>query len=164
MLCWAYDAAGWRLAIQMLDTNRTIGIAFAVSAALVWGAVYTIDQELLSGTSAVVLLFVDSIVTALLVLPIAVTKHQALRDVLHAPGKTLALVLLSIVLAALANYFIFSGIQFAGAPTASIFEVLYPVFVTVLAWMLFGQRPTLTFAVGAAFVVLGAALILAQRQ
>src|SRR6185503_5357176 len=98
----------------MLFSNKAIGIAFAVSAALVWGVVYTIDQQLLSRTPAAVLLFIASIITAVLVLPIAAGHAGDLSRILHAPGKTLGLVLLSIVLAAVANYFIFSGIRLVG--------------------------------------------------
>lgn len=46
-----------------------IGFIYAIGAAITWGLVYTIDQKILQGTSPMTLIFVDSLVAAIIMLP-----------------------------------------------------------------------------------------------
>ncbi|MBI2889023.1 MAG: EamA family transporter [Candidatus Liptonbacteria bacterium] len=45
------------------------GLSYAISAAVTWGLVYTIDQRILRNTTPFTLLFVNSLITVAILLP-----------------------------------------------------------------------------------------------
>ena len=55
----------------------------------------------------------------------------------------------SIVLAAVANFLIFSGIKMVGASSASIIEIMYPFFVVLFSFIFFRTTPSTYFIIGA---------------
>ena len=67
----------------------------------------------------------------------------------------------SVVLAALANFLIFSSIKSLGASTASVFETAYPLFVVLFSYGFFKVKPSLPFIVGTALILIGSAVIIA---
>src|ERR1035437_9425727 len=107
------------------------GFIYAIGAAITWGLVYTIDQKVLAGTSPITLLFVDSVITAIVILPFFFLDHSSIKILLSSGNANLSLIALSIILAVLANFLIFSGIKSIGASHASIIEIAYPFFVVL---------------------------------
>lgn len=138
-----------------------VGLLYAIGAAFTWGLVYTIDQKLLKGFSPLTLLFVDSALTALLLMPVAFLEKDLFPSLKLIPVKLWLLALFSLALAALANFFIYSSIRILGASLASVFEILYPFFVTLFAYIAFGSEISVFFVVGAAFIFVGSAIIIA---
>ncbi len=137
------------------------GLLYAIGAAITWGLVYTIDQRVLRGASPFALLFVDSLITAILLLPIIFFQKNSLASLSGASGRLWLLIIISLVLAAFANFFIFSSIKILGASTASIFEIAYPFFVVIFSYFAFRTSPNLYFLLGALLIFAGSAIIIA---
>ena len=135
------------------------GFVYAIGAAITWGLVYAIDQRVLTGVSPIALLFIDSVVTAIVMLPIIFINHDAIESLLHSGKTTLYLIFLSLLLAALANYFIFSAIKLVGASSASIIEIAYPFFVVLFSIILFRVAPNAWFLFGGLLIFIGSAII-----
>src|SRR5579871_5524873 len=98
-------------------SSSLIGLSYAVGASITWGLVYTIDQQILKSASPFMLLLVNSLVTFIVCLPFAIFQGGALSRLLQASWKAWPLVVGSIVLAGVANLFIFSSIRALGAST-----------------------------------------------
>lgn len=135
------------------------GFLYAIAAAVTWGLVYTIDQRILRGASPFALLFVDSLITALILLPVLVFDKGSLASLSGTTSKTWLLIIVSLILAALANFFIFSSIKTIGASYASIFEIAYPFFVVLFSYFVFSVVPSLYFLLGALLIFFGSAII-----
>lgn len=133
---------------------------FALAAAIVWGMVYTIDQAVLQTASPLALLVVDAVLTFVVIVPIVVWNPAVLSSALQFSGRTWLLVLVSLSLATLANFLIFSSIHLGTASTASILEIAYPGFVVVFSFLVFRSLPNVWFFVGAAFIFAGASIII----
>jgi drug/metabolite transporter (DMT)-like permease len=91
----------------------------------------------LRDASPFALLFVDSVLTTLLLLPFLFIEKGAVFSIAESSWRVRLLIILSLALAALANFFIFSSIKILGASTASVFEIAYPFFVVLFtsqAW------------------------------
>ena len=136
-----------------------IGFAYAVGAAITWGVVYTIDQKILVATSPLTLLFINSFITALIILPVLFIDRISIAALLASGKRNLVLVLVSITLAAVANYFIFAAIKHVGAAPASIIEIAYPFFVTLFTFIAFQTLPSIYTLAGGLLIFIGAAMI-----
>jgi drug/metabolite transporter (DMT)-like permease len=73
--------------------------------------------------------------------------------------KTWLFIIASLILAALANFLIFSSIKIIGASYASIFEIAYPFFVVFFSYFAFSAVPSLYFLLGAVLIFSGSAII-----
>lgn len=135
------------------------GFIFAIGAAVTWGLVYTIDQRILSNTSPLTLLFLDSIITAIIILPFIFFNHDSIKILITSGKSNLILIILSIFLALLANFLIFSAIKNIGASYASIIEIAYPFFVVLFSIIFFQVAPSLPFFMGGLLIFIGSAII-----
>ena len=136
-----------------------IGFIYAIGAAVTWGLVYAIDQKILQGTSPITLLFIDSLVTAVVILPIIFFDHDSIKVLLSSGKTNLSLVFLSLILAALANFLIFSAVKSVGASSASIIEIAYPFFVVLFSIIFFRLAPNIYFFLGGLLIFIGSAII-----
>lgn len=136
-----------------------IGFIYAFGAAITWGIVYCVDQRVLTAVSPLPLLFLDSIITALFLLPFLFHERHSIKTFLSSGNLNIELMLLSIVLAAAANFLIFSSIKSVGASSASIIEIMYPFFVVLFSYFFFRSTPNVYFVIGAILVFAGSALI-----
>ena|ERR1035441_7022547 len=135
------------------------GYLYAIGAAVTWGLVYTIDQRILRETSPFALLFIDSLITALILLPVLLFEKGPLASLSGTTTKTWLLIIVSLILAALANFLIFSSIKIIGASYASIFEIAYPFFVVLFSYFAFSAGASLYFLIGAVLISSGSAII-----
>ena len=137
------------------------GFLYAIAAAVTWGAVYTIDQKVLHNISPFELLFLSSIISACIILPFVwYFEHGNFIGTILAEGKANALlIVLSIVLAMCANFFIYSSIKTLGASTASIIEISYPFFVALFSMLVFRTAPSLALYAGGFCIFIGSAII-----
>src|SRR4051812_41727007 len=131
------------------------GFFYAMTAAITWGLVYTLDQKILSSTSPAILLLVNSTVTALILAPVAVMDHRSIVMLFKAGPPQSLLVVSSLLLALMANLLIFSGIKLLGAPSASIIEIAYPFFVAIFSSLLLNGRLSLALVFGGMLIFLG---------
>ncbi|MGC9968295.1 MAG: DMT family transporter [Minisyncoccia bacterium] len=136
------------------------GFVYAVGAALTWGLVYALDQKILSGSSPLAYLFINSLFTAILVLPFLFFDGGSIKTIFSSRGTILWLIVASVVLAALANFLIFSGIKILGASTASIIEIAYPFFVVLFSFIIFRSTPNIYFLLGGALIFVGSIIII----
>ncbi len=137
-----------------------IGTVYALIAAILWGLVYNLDQKILTKTSPLGILFLSSLVTAVITLPFVLYHWESMKPALLSSNKQfLYLFVGTQIIVILAEFFIFSSIKLVGAPIASIFEIAYPLFVGIFALLLFKGSLNAYFWVGAVFMFIGAAII-----
>lgn len=136
------------------------GYLYAIGAAVTWGVVYTLDQRILKNASPFALVFIDSLLTTIILLPVLYFERAAFSSVYKFNLKLVLIIIASLALAALANYFIYSSIRLLGASTASIFEIAYPFFVVLFSFLAYRAVPNIYFVVGGLMIFLGAALII----
>ncbi len=131
---------------------------WAVLASFTWGLSYTLDEKVLGLISPLLLLVVNALVTLVIVVPVFIFSRQPfiLSDL---STRSIGLVLVTSLLAVLANFFIFLGIKNLGASSAAIIEISYPFFVILFSLILLRERPTPMFLVGSAFIFFGAFII-----
>ena len=137
-----------------------VGFFYAIAAAVTWGLVYVIDQKVLSGISPITLLFIDSLITALIVLPFVLVGDVSIKVVLGSGRTIIILIIVSVLLAALTNFFIFSGIKSLNASTASIIEIAYPFFVVLFSMIFFQSKPNIYFFIGGILIFIGSIFII----
>jgi drug/metabolite transporter (DMT)-like permease len=137
----------------------TIGFLFAIGAAVTWGLVYTIDQKILTELTPITLLLVDSILGLLIALPFIGSISGSFKSLVTTGKTEMLLIGLSLVLAAFANFFIYSSIKHLGASRASLFEIAYPVFVVLFGMLFFKTSPNIYFFIGGALILIGAGII-----
>ncbi len=136
------------------------GFIYALGAAVTWGIVYAIDQKILVGVSPMTLLFVNSIIATIVILPFLFFNDGSIKNVLASGGKNLSLIIISVILAALANFLIFSSIKSLNASVASMIEIAYPFFVVLFSYIFFRSVPNLYFFIGGALIFIGSIIII----
>jgi len=139
---------------------KITGFIYALAAAVTWGLVYTIDGKILERLSPLALLFVSAAVTLVITFPIVIFDTASVRTVFSVGKANLTLIVVSIVLAVLANFFIYSAIKLLDASTASIFEIAYPFFVVLFTALLYRSVPNLYFLLGAVLIFFGSFVII----
>lgn len=139
---------------------KIIGFIYAASAAVLWGLVYAVDQKILVKASPLAVLFVYYLLGALLMIPFAIADWNSLRQTFQHERPTVGLIVVTSILATMANFFILASIQKTNAPFASVFEIAYPFFVIIFASLLYHAPVNTPFWLGAALMFVGAAIIL----
>ena len=138
---------------------KNAGLIYAFGAAVLWGLAYTLDQKILSKLTPLSFLFIGSLLTALLLLPFLFFQKDSFGFIFSSNKTTLLLVFSSILLAALAGFFILSSIKSTNAATASTIEITYPFFVILFSSLLFRTVPNKYFFIGTMFIFLGSVII-----
>ncbi len=144
----------------------TQGILLAIGAAITWGLVYVLEQRVLGQFSVMKFLFFESIfmlVISLLSILFfenisSLTTSKNFR-VIFAPSFFLL-----IAATFLADYLILRSVQSAGATFASMFEITFPLFVTVFAFFILRQPIHWITLLGAALIIAGSMLVIYVNQ
>jgi|SRR3989344_3320877 len=139
---------------------KTVGVIYAILAAVFWGLVYTIDQKVLEKASPFALLFVNSLFVLIISLPILIVDSQSIRAIFTSGKQNLGLIFLAVVLSALATYLIFASIKILGASVASSFEIAYPFFVILFSALIFKSGINVQFLIGSVLIFLGSLIII----
>ncbi len=139
---------------------HTLGIIYAVGAAVAWGLAYTIDQKILLNTSPLPLLFVSLVVGAILILPVLLLQGSVVMDIFTLGKTQLLLVVISVALATFANYLIFASIEHVGASLAAAFEISYPFFVFFFSYLIYGAQLNIYVFLGSFLIFAGSAIIM----
>jgi drug/metabolite transporter (DMT)-like permease len=137
-----------------------IGLLYAIGASLTWGLVYTLDQKILSGASPLAYLFINSLLSAIIVLPFLLFDQGSIKSIFSSNKSIIILIIASVILATLANFLIFSGIKLLGADTASIIEIAYPFFVVFFSFLIFRSTPNGYFFLGGSLIFIGSIIII----
>ncbi len=136
------------------------GFAYAIAAAVTWGLVYAIDQKILTKVSPFALIFIDSIIIMLISIPFIILNPEPIRILFDSGKENLWLIFISVLLGALATFFIFSGIKILGASTASVFEIAYPFFVIFFSFLFFRTNLNIYFFGGSLLIFAGSYVII----
>lgn len=139
---------------------RNIGFIYAIAAAVTWGLVYAIDQKILTKVSPLSLLFINSLLALIITLPVLFWDSNSVKTLLASGKQNLTLIIVSLLLGTVANFFIYSAIKNLDASTASIIEITYPMFVIFFSFLLFRQTINLYFALGALLIFAGTAIVI----
>ena len=139
---------------------NSLGFVYAIGAALTWGLVYALDQKILSGSSPMAYLFINSLLTAIILLPFLIFDSAPIKSILASDKTIVWLIVASVILAALANFLIFSSIKMLGADDASIIEIAYPFFVVFFSFLIFRSEPNIYFFFGGALIFIGSIVII----
>lgn len=139
---------------------ETAGFIFAIGAALTWGLVYTIDEKILSDVSPMALLFVGSLLTSFILLPFMFFENGSIKTLLTSGKTNLWLIVISVILATVADFLIFSGIKASSASLASVIEIAYPFFVVLFSFIFFRSIPNAYFFLGGALIFIGSVIII----
>ena len=139
--------------------NR-IGIVWALLGAIIWGLVYNIDQKVLEKTSPLTMFVVGGAMQMIVLMPYIFTK-QGSEDILTILKDKNQLMLLfsSEMLLIVAGVAILYAVKYLNAPTAAVFEIIYPFYVALFSYFLFNGRLNTNFIVGSVLIFLGSALI-----
>ncbi len=57
-----------------------LGFIYAILAATTWGLVYVLNQKVLNNTTPLILIFLGSLITALITLPILAFQWHSISD------------------------------------------------------------------------------------
>jgi len=143
-----------------MNNNDYIGIAYAIGAAILWGLVYNFDQKILTKTSPLAILFLGSLITAVITLPFAISNWESIKPALFPTNRQfLYFFIATQIIVILAEFFIFSSIKNVGASIASFFEIAYPLFVAIFAFIIFDGKLNIYFWAGALFMFIGSVII-----
>lgn len=140
--------------------KSNIGFIYAIAAAVVWGLAYAIDEKILHSVSPLTLLFINSLLATLVLLPFVLMDNGPIKKVITSGRNGLLIILAAFVLLTLGNFLIYSGINNLGASTASIIEISYPVFVVAFSFLLFRNVPNIYFLLGAVLIFIGSFTII----
>lgn len=137
---------------------------FALSAAILWGFGYTINQITLKHFTALELIFFQSLLvciavgTYLFIYGETGNFIEKLKDI-----KSFGLILASSVVYIVASIFIFKSISSSNATVASIIESCYPIFTVFFGFILFGKfQINLAAAMGVVLILCGIVLVKAN--
>lgn len=137
-----------------------IGFIYALGAAITWGLVYSIDQKILYDIEPLTLVFIDAVISIIIMLPFLFFSKVPIKDIIPEDKFTIFLLILSVALATLANFFIFSGIKELNASVASIMEIAYPFFVIFFSFLLYKHFPNIYFFIGGLLIFIGSVIII----
>lgn len=135
------------------------GFIYAFGTAIIWGLTYTIEQKMLTALSPTMILFTNSVIASLIMLPFIFFGDSSIKAFIVYSKANLIIVALSIILPIIANILLLTAIKSLGASTASIIEIAYPFFVVIFSLIFFRVSPSLSFYIGGLFIFIGSSII-----
>ena len=130
------------------------GVWFSLSAAVLWGLSYALDEKVMTDFTArqmLLLHYVFGAVVSLAWVPMGdiVSRAKEMSEN-HA-----LLLLTSLSVTYLAGLLILTSISKVGATTAAVIEVSYPFWTALAGFLLFRQAMTLHQILGGGLIMLG---------
>jgi len=140
-----------------------LAILFAFLATFGFGTASILARLGLQGlpttVGTLVSVFTSFLFTAVLVL---ILQPREVLDL--APVAFLWFFLYGLITFPMARFFIYSAFNLAGVSRASPILAVSPIFATLVAMIVIGERPNLLVGVGILVTVMGMALILSERR
>ncbi len=148
----------------MTDNRPAAGkaaYAYLVAATSIWGSLYVVAKIVLATVPPFTVLFFRYLVAfAALLSLVKLRKGTRRAPLLPRAGDYRYLFIVGVLGYALSIGFQLVGTKLAGASTASLINSMNPVFITVFALFILGERFTARKGIAVAAAVSGAALIL----
>lgn len=135
---------------------------FALSAAILWGLSYTINQITLQHFDEVELLFFESVVIFVIISGYFIFRgnFSSFAHKLTNP-KQFGLILCSGLIYVVASWLILKSISASNAGLAAIIESCYPIFTVAFAYLFFGVIQ-LNFASSIGFIMILAGIVIVK--
>jgi uncharacterized membrane protein len=137
-------------------------IIYALSASLMWGLTYVVNEQVYKKISVVTSLAITTLATGVVMLLIAYSGNFLQKDlnVISNSRKLLYLIIAETILLILAELFIGLSITSKNATLAGLIEISYPIFIVLFAYLLFKENQlNASTAVGGAFIFVGVFVI-----
>lgn len=139
-------------------------MVYAVTAMLVWGLNYTLDEKILTyKISAITLITIQSVIGAIIFICIGLYRTSLKTDVQYilADTKLTWLIGASIIAFTVASWLIVKSIQAKDATIAGMIESAYPFFTILFTWALFQTSHVNTGVVaGGILIFIGISVVL----
>lgn len=141
--------------------SNSAGYVVALTSAVLWGLVYTLDEKVLYKISPTVLLLIHSVISCIVYVVMLVYQREirSLPAVFNNERGVLLMVLIAVLTGIAANFTITLAIKYIGASTATFFEILYPFFVILFSFFLFKRTVSFSFLIGGVLIFLGSFII-----
>ncbi|MEI8227075.1 MAG: EamA family transporter [Planctomycetota bacterium] len=150
-----------------MEKNRMnyTGFGLAVSASLLWGLTYCLDERVLSSLSVYKLYFLHCVCGALIAGTVLVVQGNSAASLFSIDTTTssLPLVGLTLLTATAAALSILGSIQLLGADKAAVLEISYPLFVALFSVLLFKGQLQTPVVIGGIFIFIGSAIIVLAK-
>jgi drug/metabolite transporter (DMT)-like permease len=150
-----------------VEKNRMnyTGFGLALSASLLWGLTYCLDERVLSSLSVYKLYFLHCICGALIAGTVLVVQGNSAASLFSIDTTTssLPLVGLTLLTATAAALSILGSIQLLGADKAAVLEISYPLFVALFSVLLFKGQLQTPVVIGGIFIFIGSAIIVLAK-
>ena len=134
---------------------------YALSASVLWGISYVMNQYILKHFTIIQVLFFESMFIILCFLPYLAYTGQFKDMVIKLQnGKLLGMLLAGSIIYVVAVGCIFKSITASNASLAAVVEAAYPIFTMFFAYLLLGEiQFTLMTLVGTGFIITGLIII-----
>jgi len=137
-------------------------IIYSLSASVMWGLTYVINEEIFKKISPVPLLAITMFVSSLVFFAWAIMSGSMKRDwaIISASPKLILLLLAGIIVFVLAELFINFSIVDKNATMAGLIEISYPIFIVLFSYLIFREN-NLNWGTlcGGAFIFTGVAIV-----
>ena len=137
------------------------GYALAVSASVLWGLTYCLDERVLASLSVYKLYFLHCLCGLVVAGAILLLQGHAPASLVRidTAAVSLPLIGLTLVTATAAALCILGSIQLLGADKSAVLEISYPLFVALFSVLLFRGQLQFEVVLGGTFIFIGAAII-----
>ena len=137
------------------------GYALAVSASVLWGLTYCLDERVLASLSVYKLYFLHCLCGLVVAGAILLFQGHAPTSLVRidTAAVSLPLIGLTLVTATAAALCILGSIQLLGADKSAVLEISYPLFVALFSVLLFRGQLQFEVVLGGTFIFIGAAII-----
>jgi drug/metabolite transporter (DMT)-like permease len=142
-------------------------LLYALLSAIIWGANYLFYEKILSRISVSTLYFIDLTVGAIVFFLFASLSGTFIKDLtaIQSSKSLIWLILATVITSILANLFIALAIQSKNATLSTLVEISYPIFIILLAWILFRENNlTPSVLLGGGLIFSGIAIIYAFNK
>ncbi len=137
-------------------------VLYALFSAMIWGANYLFYEKILHRISVTSLYIIDFSISILVFIVFSYLNGSFSKDIttIQTSKHLQLLIVASIITSILANLLIALAIQSKNASLAGIIEITYPVFIIILAWILFKENNlSLSVGIGGGLIFIGIAVI-----
>lgn len=141
-----------------------VGFIYALGSAIAWSLIYVINQKMLAHNSPLAVMFMQSLITAVIMLPIYAISLKAggesTAQIISVNKANIFYFLLIAALTAVILFLIFSSIKFIGVSAASAIEISYPFFIVLFSFLFFRSSTNIYFLLGSLFIFIGSVIII----
>ncbi len=134
---------------------------YAISASILWGIGYVINQLLMRNFSAIEILLFESFIILLIFIPYFIFTGQLKPTLIKLlDWKIVLLILAGSFIYICAAIFILKSIGSSNATLAAIIEASYPIFTMFFAYILIGEvQFTISTIIGCLLIISGLVVV-----